>query len=68
VQFFAGTAEPLTLLGEDTTAPFTFAFTPASTGAHTIRVAATDNDGGSSDFLMGKRSQEQKGKELLRMK
>ena len=45
VEFFAGNAEPLTLLGEDTTAPYTVQFTPATAGATTLRVVATDNLG-----------------------
>jgi hypothetical protein len=45
VEFFAGTAEPLILLGEDTTAPYTFQFTPAAAGSYTLRAVATDNLG-----------------------
>lgn len=45
VEFFAGTTEPLTLIGEDATAPFTVQFTPTSTGQYTIMVVGTDNLG-----------------------
>ncbi|HVR35304.1 MAG TPA: Ig-like domain-containing protein [Methylomirabilota bacterium] len=45
VQFFAGTAEPLDLIGESTSEPYTAQYTPTTPGAHTIRVVATDNDG-----------------------
>ena len=41
VEFLDGT----TLLGEDTTSPYTFAWTPSTTGAHTITARATDNGG-----------------------
>jgi hypothetical protein len=44
-EFFAGTAEPLALLGEDTTAPYTFPFTPVAAGTYTLRVVGTDNRG-----------------------
>ncbi|MGZ8899118.1 MAG: Ig-like domain-containing protein, partial [Limisphaerales bacterium] len=43
VEFYAGTTEPLTLIGEDTTAPFTMQFTPAAVGSYTIHVVGTDN-------------------------
>jgi glucose/arabinose dehydrogenase len=41
VEFFDGT----TRLGEDTSSPYTLAWTPATTGAHSITVRATDNFG-----------------------
>lgn len=41
VEFFDGA----TRLGEDTTSPYTLAWTPASTGAHSITARATDNFG-----------------------
>jgi hypothetical protein len=44
-EFFAGTSEPLTLLGQDTTAPYTFEFTPATPGAYSLLVVGTDNLG-----------------------
>ena len=51
VSFYAGTAEPLTLLGEDNVGPtFSFPFTPPMLGqnlTYTIRVVARD-DGGLS--------------------
>lgn len=45
VQFYAATEEPLQLLGEDATAPYSFTFTPSSSGTWTVRVVATDNEG-----------------------
>jgi hypothetical protein len=45
VQFYAGMGNALTLLGEDSTAPYTMDYTPATAGTHTIRVVATDNLG-----------------------
>jgi hypothetical protein len=48
VAFYAGTTEPLTLLGNDTTASYSFPFTPPLTGnnlTYTIRVVASDNGG-----------------------
>jgi glucose/arabinose dehydrogenase len=39
VQFFDGT----TLLATDTTSPYTFSWTPAASGAHTLTARATDN-------------------------
>ena len=45
VQFYSGA----TLLGEDTTAPFSFAWaTPAITGSYSLTAVATDNDGGTA--------------------
>lgn len=41
VEFFAGT----TKLGEDTTAPFEFTWTPAAAGTYEITARATDNAG-----------------------
>ncbi len=45
VEFFAGTTEPLAVLGEDTTAPYTIQFNPTNSGAYVIRAVATDNLG-----------------------
>lgn len=45
VEFYAGAAQPLVLLGEDTTAPFTIEFTPESAGVLTLQAVATDNLG-----------------------
>jgi hypothetical protein len=49
VAFYAGAAEPLTLLGNDTTAPFSFPYSPGVSGSNitytTLRVIATDNGG-----------------------
>jgi hypothetical protein len=50
VQFYAGTTEPLTLLGTDATAPYAQTWTPPSLGSlnsYTLRVVATDNVGQS---------------------
>jgi glucose/arabinose dehydrogenase len=44
VQFFDGG----TLLGEDTSAPFEWSWTPATAGVHTLTARATDNSGDSS--------------------
>ena len=44
-EFFAGTTEPLTFLGEDTTAPYTMEFVPAAPGTYTVRAVGTDNLG-----------------------
>ncbi|MBX3624928.1 MAG: PQQ-dependent sugar dehydrogenase [Rhizobacter sp.] len=44
VQFFDGS----TLLGEDTSAPFEWAWTPTTAGAHALTARATDNAGDSS--------------------
>lgn len=52
VEFYAGTEEPFTRLGEDTSAPYTFAFTPATAGAYTIRAVATDNQGLSGEHSL----------------
>jgi glucose/arabinose dehydrogenase len=41
VEFFDGA----TKLGEDTTSPYTLAWTPATTGAHSLTARATDNFG-----------------------
>lgn len=40
-----GFYDAATLLGEDTSAPWSLAWTPASTGAHAITARATDNSG-----------------------
>jgi hypothetical protein len=45
VEFFAGTTEPLTLLGEDLTAPYSFSFDPTAPGTYIIRAVGTDNLG-----------------------
>ena len=45
VEFFDGA----TKLGEDTTSPYSFAWNGAALGAHTIRVVASDNKGGSTE-------------------
>ena len=44
VEFFDGA----TLLGEDTSAPFTFTVAALATGAHTFTAKATDNDAGTT--------------------
>jgi hypothetical protein len=47
VEFFAGTNEPLTSIGVDTTAPYSAPFTPPVLGVfatYTIRAVATDNN------------------------
>ena len=44
VEFFNGT----TKLGEDTSSPYSLAWTNVSAGNYTVHVTATDNDGGSS--------------------
>jgi hypothetical protein len=44
VQFFDGS----TLLGEDTTVPYSYSWSGGSTGTHALTVKATDNEGGSS--------------------
>ncbi|MGZ8939602.1 MAG: Ig-like domain-containing protein, partial [Limisphaerales bacterium] len=43
VEFYAGTEDPLTRLGEDTSAPYSFTFTPPSAGTYIIRAVATDD-------------------------
>jgi hypothetical protein len=51
VAFYAGTAEPLTFLGSDTTPPYSQAWTPIAVNplnAYTIRVVATDDAGFSA--------------------
>jgi hypothetical protein len=48
VRFFAGTSEPLTLLGEDTTAPYSFTFSPATpkpVNLYTLRAVAISEGG-----------------------
>lgn len=45
VEFFDGT----TKLGEDTTSPYTFSWTPATAGSHTIKAVATDNGGATGE-------------------
>ena len=45
VQFYAGTEEPLALLGEALVAPYTFSYSPTASGTHTIRAVATDGQG-----------------------
>ena len=42
VEFYAGA----TKLGEDTAAPYTFAWSPTTAGAYALTAVATDNDGG----------------------
>jgi hypothetical protein len=49
VEFFAGIEEPLILIGEDTTSPFTVQFTPPTAGTYTIRAVGTDNLGLSNN-------------------
>ena len=44
VEFFSGS----TLIGTDTTAPFSFAWTSFTTGSHTITARATDNSFGTT--------------------
>jgi len=44
VAFYNGT----TLLGSDTTSPYTFAWTNVQTGSYTLKAVATDNAGGST--------------------
>lgn len=44
VEFFAGANK----LGEDTTEPFTFAWSGAANGNYTLTAVATDNDGGAT--------------------
>jgi len=44
VEFFDG----VTLLGEDTTAPFSFTISSLASGAHTFTAKATDNDAGTT--------------------
>jgi len=51
VEFYAGTAEPLTLIGSDATAPYSIPWTPTAISPvnnYVIRVVATDNEGASS--------------------
>lgn len=45
VEFFDGA----TKLGEDTSSPYSFAWNGAALGAHTLRVVASDNKGGSTE-------------------
>jgi hypothetical protein len=45
VEFFDGT----TKLGEDTTSPYSFSWTPATSGSHTIKAVATDNGGATGE-------------------
>jgi parallel beta-helix repeat protein len=45
VEFFASVNETNTKLGEDTTSPFTFTWTPTAAGAYTITAKATDDKG-----------------------
>jgi hypothetical protein len=48
VQFFAGTAEPLALVGQDSTPPFSVSFTlpkPAAVSTYKFRAVAQDNGG-----------------------
>jgi uncharacterized protein YjdB len=47
VEFFEGT----TLLGEDTTAPYSFTWSGAAEGAYSLTARATDNEGGSRTSL-----------------
>lgn len=42
--FYDGT----TLLGEDSTAPYTFSWTPTSAGSHSLTARATDNSGATT--------------------
>lgn len=44
VEFFDGS----TLLGEDTTSPYTFLWTPATSGPHTLTARATDSHGAAT--------------------
>lgn len=47
VEFFEGS----TLLGEDTTAPYSFTWSGAAEGEYTLTAKATDNEGGSRTSL-----------------
>ena len=48
VEFFEGGTN---LLGEDTTAPYSFTWTGAADGAYTLTAKATDNEGGAKTSL-----------------
>ncbi|MEO0731676.1 MAG: polysaccharide lyase family 7 protein, partial [Bacteroidota bacterium] len=47
VEFFAGN----TLLGQDTTVPYSFTWTDVAEGAYTLTAKATDNEGGARTSL-----------------
>jgi endo-chitodextinase len=48
VEFFASLNSTNTKLGEDTTAPYTFAWTPTAAGTYTITARATDDKGATT--------------------